>query len=73
MTLQAEREPHNMYDRNAVSILINQTTKIGHVKKDDARLLAPLMDDGVVTVQAIAKGCTYMRSYRRFDFELMRC
>lgn len=38
------REPHNMYDRNAIRVDNLRNEKVGHVSKEAAAILAPIID-----------------------------
>lgn len=38
------REPHNPYDSNAIRVDNLHHEKIGHIKRETAAMLAPLMD-----------------------------
>jgi SWI/SNF-related matrix-associated actin-dependent regulator of chromatin subfamily A3 len=38
------REPHNMYDRNAVRVDNLRGEKVGHVKREQAAAIAPILD-----------------------------
>jgi hypothetical protein len=40
------RDTRNDYDENAIAVFV-QGKKVGHIKRDDAALLAPIMDRGV--------------------------
>jgi hypothetical protein len=40
-----EREPQNPYDRNAIKVLNQAGQKVGHIKKELAQVLSPLMRD----------------------------
>ena len=40
------REPNNIYDKNAIKIYVYKLVHIGHVKKELAETIAPLMDSG---------------------------
>jgi SWI/SNF-related matrix-associated actin-dependent regulator of chromatin subfamily A3 len=39
------REPSNPYDRNAIRVDNMRGEKVGHIKKEQARILAPIMDN----------------------------
>lgn len=43
-TLTLKRTPDNKYDSNAIAVLFNGE-QIGHLKREDAAKLAPLMDE----------------------------
>ncbi|KAG2362277.1 SNF2 family N-terminal domain-containing protein [Suillus spraguei] len=47
------REPQNKYDRNAIEVKNIGGTKVGHVPKQTAAKLAPLMDRGAITVEGV--------------------
>ena len=44
------RERRNKYDRNAIVVKLDGI-QIGYVKKDEARILAPLLDTNKLTVK----------------------
>ncbi|KZT56200.1 hypothetical protein CALCODRAFT_497639 [Calocera cornea HHB12733] len=45
------REPNNKYDANAIQVLNIQRVQVGHIPRNVAGRLAPLMDQGLVTVE----------------------
>ena len=47
------REPHNKYDRNAIQVKNIGGTQVGHVKREYAAKLAPLLDQGLITVEGV--------------------
>lgn len=47
------REPHNKYDRNAIQVKNIGGTQVGHVKREYAARLAPLLDQGLITVEGV--------------------
>ncbi|EMD31673.1 hypothetical protein CERSUDRAFT_88802 [Gelatoporia subvermispora B] len=47
------REPHNKYDRNAIQVKNIGHVQVGHVPRNVAAKLAPLMDRNVVTVEGV--------------------
>ncbi|KAG8978503.1 hypothetical protein FRB90_008429, partial [Tulasnella sp. 427] len=49
------REPTNQYDANAIRVLNASGTQVGHIPRAAAARLAPLMDQGVVSVEGIMK------------------
>lgn len=40
-----EREPHNIYDRNAIKVKNVDGQQVGHIKKELAAPLANIMDN----------------------------
>lgn len=46
MALDFVREPHNIHDKNAVAIFCSGY-KIGHLSRDEAAEIAPIMDNGI--------------------------
>ncbi|KAF9024848.1 hypothetical protein BDZ89DRAFT_1068783 [Hymenopellis radicata] len=48
-----QREPHNAYDRNAIQVLNISRTQVGHIPKNVAQKLAPLLDQRLVNCEAI--------------------
>ncbi|XP_052173413.1 putative SWI/SNF-related matrix-associated actin-dependent regulator of chromatin subfamily A member 3-like 1 isoform X2 [Diospyros lotus] len=58
------REPLNPYDPNAIKVLNTRTVQVGHVERYAAMVLAPLMDQNLITVEGIvpntpARGSRY--------------
>ncbi|KAG1890243.1 SNF2 family N-terminal domain-containing protein [Suillus subluteus] len=47
------RDPQNKYDRNAIEVKNIGGTKVGHVPKQTAAKLAPLLDRGAITVEGV--------------------
>ncbi|KAG1777727.1 SNF2 family N-terminal domain-containing protein [Suillus placidus] len=47
------REPQNQYDRNAIEVKNIGGTKVGHVPKQTAAKLSPLLDRGAITVEGV--------------------
>ncbi|PIL34185.1 transcription factor [Ganoderma sinense ZZ0214-1] len=47
------REPHNRYDRNAIQVKNIGGTQVGHIPRTVAAKLAPLMDNGSITVEGV--------------------
>ncbi|TBU43646.1 SNF2 family N-terminal domain-containing protein [Dichomitus squalens] len=47
------REPHNRYDRNAIQVKNIGGTQVGHIPRNIAAKLAPLLDSGSVTVEGV--------------------
>ncbi|EJU03956.1 hypothetical protein DACRYDRAFT_87309 [Dacryopinax primogenitus] len=45
------REPNNKYDANAIQVLNIQRIQVGHIPRNVASRLAPVMDQGLVTVE----------------------
>jgi hypothetical protein len=45
--LRLKREPDNKYDKNAIAVFFSET-KLGHIGRGLAALLAPRMDAGLV-------------------------
>ena len=62
------REPHNKYDRNAIQVKNIGGTQVGHVKREYAARLAPLLDQGLITVEGVmqegnrACSCSFLAS-----------
>lgn len=48
-----EREPHNKYDRNAIKVVNVVRQQVGHIKRELASALAPIMDSGWVRLEGI--------------------
>lgn len=46
-----EREPHNKYDRNAIKVVNVVRQQVGHIKRELASALAPIMDSGWVRLE----------------------
>jgi SWI/SNF-related matrix-associated actin-dependent regulator of chromatin subfamily A3 len=49
--VQLRREPNNPYDRNAVRVDSLRGDKVGHIKKEQARIIANLMDNATLRLQ----------------------
>ncbi|KAL5720479.1 RING-type E3 ubiquitin transferase [Ranunculus cassubicifolius] len=47
------REPLNVYDPNAIKVLNMRMVQVGHIERSSAKILAPLIDSGIVTVEGI--------------------
>lgn len=47
------REPNNFYDSNAIKVFNLQGEPIGHLKREQAEALAPLIDEEDVTVEGM--------------------
>eukprot|EP00249_Psilotum_nudum_P023028 c28730_g1_i2 orf=268-2055(+) len=47
------REPHNVYDRNAIRVENMRGEQVGHVERHKACYLAPLVDEGWVAIEGI--------------------
>ncbi|KAF8556100.1 hypothetical protein OG21DRAFT_1506885 [Imleria badia] len=47
------REPHNRYDRNAIQVKNIAGAQVGHLPKNAASQLAPLLDQKLVTVEGV--------------------
>ncbi|KAG1751540.1 SNF2 family N-terminal domain-containing protein [Suillus paluster] len=47
------REPHNKYDRNAIQVMNIGGTQVGHISKQVAAKLAPLLDRGAITIEGV--------------------
>ncbi|KAI0779816.1 SNF2 family N-terminal domain-containing protein [Fomes fomentarius] len=48
-----EREPQNQYDRNAIRVKNISGSQVGHVPRNAAAKLAPLIDSGQITVEGV--------------------
>lgn len=46
-TVRLERDPRNRFSRNAIKVLVGDGQQIGFVPEEDARDLAPVLDQGV--------------------------
>ncbi|KAJ7346747.1 SNF2 family N-terminal domain-containing protein [Mycena albidolilacea] len=47
------REPSNPYDRNAIKVVNISSTQVGHLPKKVVTKLAPLIDQGLVSVEGV--------------------
>ncbi|KAL2895836.1 putative SWI/SNF-related matrix-associated actin-dependent regulator of chromatin subfamily A member 3-like 1 [Bienertia sinuspersici] len=47
------REPLNVYDENAIKVLNTRGDQVGHIERDVAKVLAPLMDTQLMIVEGI--------------------
>lgn len=45
------REPHNQYDSNAIQVVNISGTQVGHIPRNVASKLAPLIDRNYVTIE----------------------
>lgn len=45
------REPHNQHDRNAIQVLNISGMQVGHIPRNVASKLAPLIDRNLVIVE----------------------
>lgn len=45
-----QREPLNQYDPNAIKVLNTRSVQVGHIERSAARVLAPLLDAHVITI-----------------------
>lgn len=61
MALDFVREPYNIHDKNAVAVFCSDR-KIGHLSRDEAARIAPLMDDGI-PVDGVIEEITGGRKY----------
>lgn len=60
--LRLERDPQNPYDRNAISVIGPDGRQIGNLSKENAAMLAPMIDSGAkytVTVSSLTGGNGY--------------
>ena len=60
--LRLERDPANPYDRDAVSVIGPDGRQIGNLSKENAALIAPMLDSGAkytVTVSSLTGGNGY--------------
>jgi SWI/SNF-related matrix-associated actin-dependent regulator of chromatin subfamily A3 len=48
-----EREPHNKYDRNAIKVVNVNRLQVGHIKREQAAALAPIMDCGWARLEGL--------------------
>ncbi|KZT19055.1 hypothetical protein NEOLEDRAFT_1142558 [Neolentinus lepideus HHB14362 ss-1] len=49
------REPQNRYDRNAIQVKNISGIQVGHIPRQTAASLAPLLDEGLVTVEGVMR------------------
>ena len=47
------REPNNPYDRNAIQVKNISRHQVGHIPRTVASVLAPLLDQKLVTVEGV--------------------
>ncbi len=50
--LVLERQPSNPYDANAIRVLNTSLAQVGHIPRDTAAVLAPLMDKHKIVLEA---------------------
>lgn len=55
------REPLNAYDENAIKVLNTRSIQVGHIERASARVLAPMIDSHLITVEGNIY--TYIRGY----------
>ncbi|KAH9176256.1 SNF2 family N-terminal domain-containing protein [Lactarius sanguifluus] len=60
------REPHNKYDRNAIAVQNIGQTQVGHIPRQTAAKLAPLIDSGLITIE----GTMNKGNLHKFDYSL---
>ncbi|XP_048732232.2 helicase-like transcription factor isoform X3 [Ostrea edulis] len=48
-----ERETHNKYDRNAIKVVNVVHLQVGHIKREQAAALAPIMDSGLARLEGV--------------------
>ncbi|MCD7459825.1 hypothetical protein HAX54_042048 [Datura stramonium] len=48
-----QREPLNQYDSNAIKVLNTRSIQVGHIERSASRVLAPLLDAHVITIDGI--------------------
>ncbi|OIS95653.1 PREDICTED: putative SWI/SNF-related matrix-associated actin-dependent regulator of chromatin subfamily A member 3-like 1 [Nicotiana attenuata] len=48
-----QREPLNQYDPNAIKVLNTRSVQVGHIERSAARVLSPLLDAHVITIDGI--------------------
>lgn len=53
--LVLEREPDNIHDENAILVLSVDDTELGYVPRQDAKLMAPLLDSGAEAKATVKK------------------
>ncbi|KAJ7446182.1 SNF2 family N-terminal domain-containing protein [Mycena galericulata] len=51
--VRLNREPTNAYDRNAIQVKNIASAQVGHLPKAVAAKLAPLLDQGLITVEGV--------------------
>ncbi|XP_058209462.1 putative SWI/SNF-related matrix-associated actin-dependent regulator of chromatin subfamily A member 3-like 1 [Rhododendron vialii] len=47
------REPLNPYDTNAIKVLNTRTLQVGHIEQSVAKVLSPLIDENLISVEGI--------------------
>ncbi|OAX42534.1 hypothetical protein K503DRAFT_847742 [Rhizopogon vinicolor AM-OR11-026] len=60
------REPHNKYDRNAIKVMNIGGTQVGHIPRQTAAKLAPLLDRGAISLE----GVMYEGNLSGFNYSL---
>jgi hypothetical protein len=68
--LRIDREPSNPYDSNAINVKLpgGGMTKVGHIPRNVCARLAPLMDQGLVSVMASAGICAVFLFFAPFMY-----
>ena len=46
VTFSCELEPTNHYDYNCIALMVGSASKLGHLAREDACVLAPLLREG---------------------------
>ncbi|XP_051942734.1 helicase-like transcription factor isoform X2 [Hippocampus zosterae] len=56
-----EREPHNLYDRNAIMVANIYGSQVGHIRKDLAEAMAYILDRKLAKVEGVVHSSTKKR------------
>ncbi len=48
-------EPDNQFDANAIRVLVETKEMIGYLDRDYARILAPLIDEGITLKATVSR------------------
>uniref|UniRef100_A0A3Q2Y583 Helicase-like transcription factor n=1 Tax=Hippocampus comes TaxID=109280 RepID=A0A3Q2Y583_HIPCM len=56
-----EREPHNLYDRNAIMVANIYGSQVGHIRKDLAEAMAYILDRKLAKVEGVVHSSTKNR------------
>lgn len=65
------RQPENAYDRNAISVKNISGVQVGHIPKDVAMRLSPLIDRGLITIEGtMTSGNLYGKAGWKLDIDI---
>ncbi|CAH9127549.1 unnamed protein product [Cuscuta epithymum] len=56
------RQPLNVYDSNAIQVLNIRSQQVGHIEASAAKVISPLVDSGVITIEGIVPKMSWGRN-----------